>query len=47
MSTCTIKERQKKEFKYLSEQFADLRILRYQIPDFDQLDLKQKEMLYY
>ena len=34
-------------FQYVSEQFADLRILRYQIPGFETLNLKQKELLYY
>jgi dipeptidyl-peptidase-3 len=29
-------------FQYVSEQFADLRILRYQIPGFETLNLKQK-----
>lgn len=36
-----------KKFNYVSEQFADLRILRYEIPGFDQLTLQQKELLYY
>lgn len=36
-----------KPFEYISEQFADLRILRYEIPSFDQLSLQQKELLYY
>lgn len=35
------------EFKWQTEQFADLRILRYQIPGWDELTLKQKELLYY
>lgn len=35
------------QFEYISEQFADLRILRYQIPSFDELSLQQKELLYY
>lgn len=35
------------KFEYISEQFADLRILRYQIPSFDELSLQQKELLYY
>lgn len=35
------------KFEYISEQFADLRILRYEIPGFDQLSLQQKELLYY
>lgn len=34
-------------FKYMTEQFADLGILRYKIPGFEELSLKQKEMLYY
>lgn len=38
---------QPEEFQYFSEQFADLRILRYQIPGFEDLSAKQKEMLYY
>lgn len=35
------------EFKVLTEQFADIAILRYQVPGFDELSLKQKELLYY
>lgn len=34
-------------FDYTVEQFADLQILRYQVPGFDQLSLKQKELIYY
>ncbi|MDP4208919.1 MAG: dihydrofolate reductase [Bacteroidota bacterium] len=34
-------------FKYIVEQFADLKILRYQVPGFDTLSLKQKELVYY
>ncbi len=36
-----------KEFKYLLEQFADLKIMRYQVPGFDELSLQQKELVYY
>lgn len=35
------------EFKYEVDDFADLAILRYQVPEFDSLSLKQKEMIYY
>lgn len=35
------------EFKYEVDEFADLQILRYQVPDFDSLSLKEKEMVYY
>ncbi|MDB5262356.1 MAG: dihydrofolate reductase, partial [Adhaeribacter sp.] len=34
-------------FKYATDQFADLRILRYQVPGFEELTTKQKELLYY
>jgi dipeptidyl-peptidase-3 len=36
-----------KTFEHISEQFADLRILRYQIPSFNELTLQQKTLLYY
>jgi len=35
------------EFSYFSEQFADLKILRYQIPGFENLSLDQKKLVYY
>ncbi|MCS7073606.1 MAG: dipeptidyl peptidase 3, partial [Bacteroidia bacterium] len=35
------------EFKHFAEQFADLQILRYQIPGVEQLSPKQKELVYY
>lgn len=34
-------------FSYQTEQFADIRILRYQVPGFDTLTLKQKKLVYY
>ena len=37
----------KEEFKYLVDEFADLRIMRYQIPEWDQLTLQQKSYIYY
>jgi dipeptidyl-peptidase-3 len=35
------------EFKFLVEQFADLKIMRYQVPGFEALTLEQKELVYY
>lgn len=35
------------DFRFLIEQFADLRIMRYQIPGFDELSLEQKKLIYY
>lgn len=41
------KEKTIEEFDYSVEQFADLQILRYQVPGFEELSLKQKELIYY
>ncbi len=35
------------EFKYLAEQFADLKLIRYQIPGWDELSLNDKKLAYY
>ncbi|AMM52362.1 dihydrofolate reductase [Rufibacter sp. DG15C] len=35
------------DFQYVMDQFADLRILRYRVPGFEQLSTQQKELLYY
>jgi dipeptidyl-peptidase III len=34
-------------FKYLVDQFGDLRVLRYELPGFESLSLKQKVSIYY
>lgn len=38
---------QNQDFKYLVDEFADIKIMRYQIPEWDGLTLQQKEYLYY
>lgn len=35
------------DFKYLVDEFADLQIMRYQIPGWDELSLQQKEYVYH
>lgn len=35
------------KFNYVVDQFADLQILRYQVPGFESLSLKQKQLLYH
>lgn len=35
------------DFNYVVDQFADLQILRYQVPGFESLSLKQKQLLYH
>ncbi len=37
----------KEDFAWQTEQFADLRILRYQIPDFEKLSLRNKKLVYF
>ena len=35
------------EFKYIADEFADLQILRYQIPGWESLSLDQKALIYH
>lgn len=35
------------DFQFLTEQFADVKIIRYQVPGFEDLSLKEKTLLYY
>ncbi len=36
-----------KPFDYVVDRFADIEVLRYQVPDFDKLSLDQKRLIYY
>ena len=49
LTACTPSEKkaQNEEFKYLVDEFADLKVMRYQIPNWDELTLQQKEYVYY
>ena len=40
------KENSSDNFKYLVDEFADLKVMRYQIPEWDSLTLQQKEYIY-
>ena len=40
-------EKKQDNFKYVTEQFADLRIQRYKVDGFDDLSLRQKKLVYY
>lgn len=46
-SACGNKQDKDKDFKYTVDQFADLKVMRYQIPGWDSLSLQQKEYAYY
>ena len=41
------KEGMNNSFNYVVDQFADMQILRYQVPGFENLTLKQKELIYF
>ena len=43
----TVKVETDDNFNYQVEQFADLKILRYQIPSWDDLSLKEQKLVYY
>ncbi len=45
--TAKTTEEPMEDFKWTNEQFADLRILRFQIPGWEELDLRQKKLVYY
>ena len=38
---------QEEEFRVVADQFADIQVLRYRVPGFDQLSLQQKKLAYY
>ena len=43
----TEKTAQNGDFKYLVDEFADLKIMRYQVPGWDELSLQQKKYVYH
>lgn len=45
--SCGHDDRKASDFKYLVDEFADVKIMRYQIPGWDNLTLKQKEYIYH
>lgn len=48
LTNCThVAEEKTEDFKYQIDRFGEIQILRYQIPGFEQMDLRQKELLYY
>ena len=45
--SCKNKTESGSEFNFFAEQFEDIKVLRYQIPGFDQLSLQQKKLVYF
>ena len=47
-ASCAVEKKEEvKEFNHFVEQFADIKVLRYDIPGFQELSLKEKKLVYY
>ena len=47
MMSCSDKAVENSDFKYLLDEFADVKVMRYQVPGWDGLSLQQKEYVYH
>ena len=47
LTSCGTSTKEDQPFDYTVEQFADLQLLRYKVHGFEELPLKQKELVYY
>lgn len=48
MTACSHQnQKESDDFNYVVDRFADIEVLRYQVPDFDSLSLRQKKLVYY
>lgn len=47
IKNANVKTAEKSPFEYVVEQFADIKVLRYQIPGWENLTLKEQELVYY
>ncbi|WP_139855065.1 dipeptidyl-peptidase 3 family protein [Aequorivita sinensis] len=45
--TAQVETEENKDFDYSVEQFADIKVLRYQIPGWEKLSLKEQKLVYY
>ena len=45
--SCSDKAAENGDFKYLLDEFADVKVMRYQVPGWDALSLQQKEYVYH
>jgi dipeptidyl-peptidase-3 len=46
-NSTAVKTDPKTPFEYVAEQFADIKVLRYQIPGWENLTLKEQKLVYY
>jgi dipeptidyl-peptidase III len=46
LASCSTPE-QKQEFSWVSDRFADIKVMKYQVPGFENLSLRQKQLVYF
>ena len=44
---CKSEPQAEKPFEWVVDRFDDIKVLRYQVPDFDTLSLDEKKLIYY
>ena len=47
LASCSDKTADKGDFRFLIDEFADLKIMRYQVPGWEELTLQQKEYIFH
>lgn len=47
LGSCDSNSIQENEFRYLADEFADIKIIRYRVDDWDSMTLQQKEYIYH
>ena len=46
LTSCNMSQ-EKNEFNYNVDRFADIEVLRYKVPEFENLSLQQKKLIYF
>ena len=47
LTSCNNMAQENNEFNYIVDRFADIEVLRYKVPEFENLSLQQKKLIYY
>ena len=47
LTSCNNMAQENNEFNYIVDRFADIEVLRYKVPEFENLSLQQKKLIYF
>lgn len=47
ITSCNMSDKKTEDFDYTVDRFADIEVLRYKVPDFENLSVRQKALIYY